>query len=254
MCTLALYFRVFHDRPIVVAANRDEHYDRPSVVPGLLNTTPAMIAGRDLRAGGTWLGVNDHGLWAGILNRRSNGEQSPRPAARSRGLLCLDLLRVNSAAAACALLRDHEQNYQPFTVVFADANEAWAAYNNDQEIKLHPVDGGLHVFSSAAEFDAHSEKADRAYDQFARLVNGIKAAFDQPSAWLGQIQTVLGDHSLGDETRDPRDAICVHGEVSGTVCSSIILYSRAGRRFTTYYCDGAPCQNSFGPPLTLNLR
>ena len=86
MCTLAIYFRMLPDYPLVVAANRDEQYDRPSAPPQRLDTVPTIIAGRDLRAGGTWLGINRHGLLAAMLNRRINGGL-PAPDARSRGLL-----------------------------------------------------------------------------------------------------------------------------------------------------------------------
>ena len=78
--------------PVIIAANRDEHYDRPSAPPALWSTRPKILAGKDLLAGGTWLGVNEHGLLVGILNRRSNSEPDPLTQTRSRGLLCLDLL------------------------------------------------------------------------------------------------------------------------------------------------------------------
>ena len=118
MCTLALYFTSFDDYPLVVAANRDEHYDRPSAPPALLNADPAILAGRDLRAGGTWLGVvNEHGLLAGILNRRADGETEPRPGTRSRGLLCLDVLALKTAADARGFVESRTDDYQPFTLL-----------------------------------------------------------------------------------------------------------------------------------------
>ena len=101
MCTLALYFQCFDRYPLLVAANRDEHFDRPSAPPSLLNNRPKLIAGKDLSAGGTWLGVNEFGLMAGILNRRiNNGVALPATVARSPGLLCLELLQLPSVAAA----------------------------------------------------------------------------------------------------------------------------------------------------------
>ena len=95
---------MFEDFPLIVAANRDEHYDRPSAAPSLIETTPKIIAGRDLRAGGTWLGVNSAGLMVGVLNRHLDGN-SPVADARSRGLLCMELLRCMSSAAAEVFMR-----------------------------------------------------------------------------------------------------------------------------------------------------
>jgi len=58
MCILALAFQVRSDLPLIVAANRDEFYERPTEAPRLLRGAPRIVGGRDARAGGTWLGVN----------------------------------------------------------------------------------------------------------------------------------------------------------------------------------------------------
>jgi len=254
VCTLALYFNSFDDYPLVVAANRDEHYDRPSAPPVLLNGNPAILAGRDLSAGGTWLGVNEHGLLVGILNRRADGEPEPRPGTRSRGLLCLDVLAFKTAAEARRFAETHPDDYQPFTLLCADANEAWSAYNQDGQIKTKSLGPGLHVFSSATESDASSDKRDRAYVRFAGLWEDLKTDRAVAADRFLRLREVLGDHTLGDGSNDPRDAICMHGEVSGTVSSSIILYSRRERRLRSYYCPGAPCRNVFGQAIEIDVR
>jgi uncharacterized protein with NRDE domain len=69
MCTLAIYFKTFADYPIVVAANRDEYLARPALPPTTLAETPHIVGDKDLRASGTWLGINEHGKVAGLLNR-----------------------------------------------------------------------------------------------------------------------------------------------------------------------------------------
>jgi uncharacterized protein with NRDE domain len=135
VCTLALYFQLFDGLPLLVAANRDEYYDRPSAEPAVVGTTPRILAGRDLRAGGTWLGANEHGLLVGILNRRANGAALPPLALRSRGQLCMDLLTHNSAAKAAAAIEADNHRYNPFTVMFADESNAFAAYNNGHKIE-----------------------------------------------------------------------------------------------------------------------
>src|SRR6266436_5417239 len=99
MCTLAIYFRTFADYPVIIAANRDEYLARPALPPTSLLDEPRVIGGKDLRASGTWLGINEHGLVAGLLNRR-NGDSENDASLRSRGLLCLDALRYSSAPEA----------------------------------------------------------------------------------------------------------------------------------------------------------
>ena len=255
MCTLALYFRVFDDYPLVVAANRDEHYDRPSTPPALLPSIPKVLAGKDLRVGGTWLGVNEYGVLAGILNRRANGDQSLPSSTRSRGLLCLDSLKFRSAAEACRSLNGQAQDfYQPFSLVFADGNEAWVAVNRDGNIDTQRLGDGLHVFSSAAAHDERSEKKERAYALFSALVPDLTRKSADISTWTSIFAKVLSDHTAGASAGDRREAICVYNDVAGTVSSSILIYSRSARRFHTFFCAGPPCQNSFGEAIPLNTQ
>jgi uncharacterized protein with NRDE domain len=254
VCTLALYFRMLDDCPLLVAANRDEHYDRPSAAPDLYGSNPTVLAGKDLMAGGTWLGVNDYGLLVGILNRRSTSEAVLPTQSRSRGLLCLDLLGLKSAEEAGAFIESREETYQPFTVLFADTREARAAYNVQGKIKTLGLDPGLHVFSNTAEFSAQSEKLDRAYRQFSRVLGKLPLNSPDTCRWLPLLAPVLGDHTLANGAVDPTEAICVHGDISGTVSSSIIFYSASERRFHSFYSPGPPCLTSFAEPLTLDVR
>jgi uncharacterized protein with NRDE domain len=245
---------MFEDYPLIVAANRDEHYDRPSAPPAVQNGRPKIIAGRDLRANGTWLGVNEHGLTAGILNRRLNSYLPALTDPRSRGLLCVDILSFESARAASKFVRDHKFRYNPFTLLFADRHNGYVSYNDEERIITQKIEKGLHVFSSAAEFEMHSAKADRAYALFARLSSRVRPTNGIASESIAALQAVLADHSLGADSDDPGDAICVHRETSGTVSSSIIYFSKSESRFHSLFCPGAPCRNSFGDALTLDVR
>ncbi len=258
MCTLALYLQVFADLPLLVAANRDEHFDRPSAPPAQIAGDPRIVAGRDLRVGGTWLGVNDHGLLVGILNRRQNENGSdglPPTLTRSRGLLCMDLLQRKSAAEGVQFIAGHSTAYNPFTVVFADRQSAWVAYNNhDSKIVSRRLEPGLHVFSSAAELDLNSAKADRAHPRFAHLKDRTLIGRAEPANWLSDLRAVLADHTLREGSIDPGDAICVHRETTGTVSSSVVALAAARSRFDTFFCPGPPCQNSFTGPVSLAIR
>jgi uncharacterized protein with NRDE domain len=254
VCTLALYFRCFDHYPLLLAANRDEHYDRPSAPPALWDGGPRILAGKDLRAGGTWLGVNEFGLLVGILNRRINGTPLPANVARSRGLLCAELLHTTSVEQAVSVIAQDRATYNPFTVVFADAAAAHVAYNSDEKIQVEPLNAGVHVFSSAAEVDLHSAKAERARAGFSALMESLSPRLGQPSSTLPALQKLLSDHSLGDGSDNPGDAICVHREAAGTVSSSAIFLNQAERQFTSFHCAGAPCQNTFGAALHLALR
>ena len=254
VCTLAVFFRILADSPLLVAANRDEHYDRPSDSPRDLDTVPKVIAGRDLRAGGTWLGVNEHGVLAAMLNRRSNTPNAAVANGRSRGLLCMDLLARRSAAEAASWLRDHQAEYNPFTALVADRKQAHVTYNAGANLVTEPLTPGLHVFSSAADFDLRSSKADRAYELFGALAPQLKKNDGAKREAVGALHRVLADHSLPSGSADPGDAICVHRGISGTVSASIAVLYPSPSRFEIFHCPGAPCQKNFGAALELNLR
>jgi len=98
MCTLIALHQCVVGAPLVIAANRDEFLDRPAEGPALRDTSHGTIlAPKDARAGGTWLGMNPSGLFAAVTNRR-NGE--PDPELRSRGLLVHDVLGAATAEKA----------------------------------------------------------------------------------------------------------------------------------------------------------
>jgi uncharacterized protein with NRDE domain len=254
VCTLAIYFRMLPQYPLLVAANRDEQYDRPSAPPQLFGTEPKIVAGRDLRAGGTWLGVNEHGLLTAMLNRRINSQNVSFPDARSRGLLCMDLLARRSAADADSFIRNHKASYNPFTALVADRRRAYVFYNAGRKFVAQELTAGLHVFSSAAEFDLHSDKADRAYALFGEVGEKLRRDGGTALQIIASLRSALGDHSLPAGSADPGDSICVHRDSSGTVSSSIVLFSLSSARFEMFHCAGAPCQNAFGQAIELEFQ
>src|SRR5262249_36912335 len=101
MCKLVILRRPGHRWPVLIGANRDEMIDRPSNPPGRhWADRPELVAGLDMLAGGSWLGVNDWGVAAAVLNR--HGSLGPAPGQRSRGELVLEALDHADASAAAA--------------------------------------------------------------------------------------------------------------------------------------------------------
>ena len=101
MCLILVGWKTHRDYPLVVAANRDEFFSRPSAPAGFWPESPKILAGRDLEAGGTWLGVSEAGRVAMLTNVRS---ASPGPGRRSRGELATHWLQ---AAGATTLIHGH---------------------------------------------------------------------------------------------------------------------------------------------------
>ena len=125
MCTVVLLRRPGQLWPLILGANRDEMRGRPWTAPARhWPDRPEVVAGRDDLAGGTWLGLNDHGVVAAVLNRR--GTLGPAPGLRSRGELALDALdHADAAEAASALAGLDARAFRPFHVVVADDRDAF---------------------------------------------------------------------------------------------------------------------------------
>ena len=125
MCTVVILRRPDHDWPVLLAANRDEMATRPWRPPARhWRDRPNVTAGLDEMAGGTWLGVNDEGVVAGILNRKDS--LGPDPRLRSRGELVLEALDHGDAIeAAKALGHLDNRSFRSFNMVIADNRDAY---------------------------------------------------------------------------------------------------------------------------------
>jgi hypothetical protein len=125
MCTVVILRRPGHDWPLILAANRDEMLSRPWLPPARHWPDRAdVVAGLDQLAGGTWMGMNESGVLACILNR--HGTLGPATGKRSRGELVLEALdHADAADAAEALAAVDPTAYRPFNMVIADNRDAW---------------------------------------------------------------------------------------------------------------------------------
>ena len=239
MCTLAVYVGCFHDHPLIVAANRDEAYARPSQPPVLLRAdAPRAFGGRDVTAGGTWLGVNEAGLVAGVLNRQV---RHPRDATlRSRGQLCLDLLACGRADQAAAIAaREPAGRYNPFNLLLADGGGAFVASQAAGEApRVERLERGRHLLTNLDVDDPRCPRIGASHAGFAATGEAFAADGDV-DALVARLATRLADHTTAFDPRGP-GALCVHGDGYGTRSSTIIVRTADGH-MRWYHADGPPC-------------
>lgn len=247
MCTLAIYFKVFPEYPVVIAANRDEYHARPALPPTTLLEHPHVVGGKDLQASGTWLGINQHGLVAGLLNRRRADFGDPNPALRSRGLLCLDALRHSSVSAAAGFVRSQRgADYNAFNLLVASREAAFVAYNRGGALELLELTPGMHLLTNVDLNDFECPRISRAHDRFASLCPPAEFAHD-PVANRQQLAHLLADHSTQLDAREGRpNALCLHMGEYGTRSASLI-FERADGGLSHFFAPGPPCTASFAP-------
>src|SRR5689334_21071522 len=118
MCLLLLAYQAHPDVPLLLGGNRDEFHARPAAPPSVIADDPVIFAGRDLEAGGTWMGRNEHGMVAALTNRRDPAFVPP-PNVRSRGEIVMGLLRAQDPVAAASwLAAQPAEAFRPFSVLF----------------------------------------------------------------------------------------------------------------------------------------
>jgi uncharacterized protein with NRDE domain len=119
MCLILLVWRAHPEYPFIVAANRDEFHNRATATADWWTDRPDLLAGRDLQAGGTWLGVRRSGRFAALTNYRD--PRLVRDGCPSRGKLVTDILdSADPVSGSLDLLRRSGPAYNPFNMLFSD--------------------------------------------------------------------------------------------------------------------------------------
>ena len=240
MCLILAALDAHPDYALVVAANRDEFYDRPTTRADFWADHPGILGGRDLRAGGTWLAVDRSGRFAAVTNYRQ-GEREPA-APRSRGLLVSDYLSSEIDATAYAARVEREgAEYNGFNLLAGDARELhWLSNREGRPRRLGP---GIYGLSNHL----------------------LDTPWPKVTAGKTALQALLGGHSgdlvsglfalLSDSTRVPDDALPRTGiglAWERLLSSAFIATAEYGTRSSTVVLMGRDgmvtfVERSFGP-------
>lgn len=233
MCILAIQYQLVPDSPILVAANREEFYDRPSSTPSIQSGKPRVLCGLDQQAGGTWLGVNQNGMFVGTCNR---SKIVPPVAPRSRGVLCKELLRCGSARQAVDRALDElsSNKYDGANYVIADSKSAWAVHGGDV-LEAVELEEGLSIIANNNVNDSRDERVQLAY----RLLT--LQTLDSPVKFLAVASKVFAR----SPSAPGRPSMVVRGKERGTVSSTLISLGKKPRDAIYQFAAGAPDQSKF---------
>lgn len=147
MCLILFANHAHPDYRLIVAANRDEHFSRPSAAAAFWPDAPAVLAGRDLDKGGTWLGVTRSGRFAALTNYRG---AMPVAGGASRGILASGFLRGSeSPAVFVAALAAEAGQFQGFSLLVADRDTVcYFSNRDDPTASVREVAPGVHGLSN----------------------------------------------------------------------------------------------------------
>lgn len=220
MCTVILLRRPGHAWPLLVAANRDERVDRAWDAPARhWPDRPEVIAGRDREAGGTWLGFNDHGVVAAVLNR--SGSLGPAADKRSRGELPLDALEYEDAVTAAEALAELDAGaYRSFNLVVADADDAfWIKGEGRGAVEVAPAPDGVSVLTA---YDLNDIAGSPRARHYLPLFETTAAPDPEKGDWKTW-EALLASREMAPGQSDANAAIHVETDWGfGTVSSSLI--------------------------------
>jgi uncharacterized protein with NRDE domain len=242
MCLILLACNQHPEYPLILAANRDEYFDRPSGPLQFWDENPEVLAGKDLEKGGSWLGVNRGGKLAAVTNYHPDNGLSP--GARSRGLLVKHYLyRDFSAMEYLQVLAGESGLYNGFNILLYDLESCYFFSNYvRQPVKLS---AGFHGVSNGA-LTTPWPKVSKGIKGMEQVLKSGRCTDPEAYFELLSNRTVPEDQALPDtgtevELERKLAPIFVRGERYGTRSSSVIIYdNRKHISFSerTYHQDG----------------
>lgn len=225
MCLILLAWRVHAHYPLVVAANRDEYHERRALPAGFWPDQGDILAGRDLDAGGSWLGITRSGRFAALTNFRDPDNRLPNPP--SRGRLVADFLSGDTSPADyCQALDAIAAKYNGFNLLCADRDTLY--YCSNRAVAPHALPPGVyglsnHLLDSPWPKVVHGK---------TRLASALDALPDTTPLF-----DLLGDDRPAAEQDMPRSGLS--SEWERLLSAAFIRSPGYGTRCSTVLCRGA---------------
>ncbi len=236
MCLLAFAWRAYGAAPLVLGANRDEYFERPTAPADFWAHAPHVLAGRDLRSGGTWLGVTREGRIAAITNYRD--PHDIRPDARSRGELVASFLESGLGARAYAEgVHRARAAYNGFNLIVGDGEELW--YAASREPAPREIEPGIHALSNGL-LDLPWPKVEASRAKLADAMQQV-----DPEA---QVFALLADRAFAPDESLPDTGVGV--ALERALSPPFVVLEGYGTRSSTYVAMKGPrlrfVERSFG--------
>ncbi len=228
MCLIVFAWKLVPNCPLILAANRDEFFVRPTQAAGWWEDHPSVYAGRDLQAGGSWLGIDQQGRFAALTNIR-NG-RVPKREARSRGELVADYLCEDiDPPAYLERIREQASHYNGFNLLVGNA-ETLFWISNEGGGTFRDLEPGIYGLSNGT-LDTPWPKVVRAKAQFASLLcqnAPDDAYFELLTDTTRPADSRLPDTGVSLEWERLLSPICIESADYGTRSSSIVRVSGSG--------------------------
>ncbi|MEL6672461.1 MAG: NRDE family protein [Bacteroidota bacterium] len=219
MCLILFAYRTHPDLELVLGANRDEFYGRPTAVSGWWDDHPNILAGRDLQAGGTWMGITKAGRWAAITNYRELPQKEGVP---SRGDLVKDyLVGYDSPASYFEKIQPHADAYNGFNLLLGDSDALW--YYGNKGPDPRPLEPGIYGLSN--------HLLDSPWPKVEQGKTDLRNILTQPAWQPEDVFSMLGNPALYPDDQLPKTGVPLEWE--RRLSAAFIRSPQYGTRLST---------------------
>lgn len=221
MCLITFAYRSHPEYSLILLANRDEFYQRPTRAMNFWQEDPNILAGQDLEQGGTWLGLNKAGKFTTVTNYRNGRER--RDGLRSRGHLTRDYLTGDTNATEyLATLTAEQQRYGAFNLLLGD-QQGLHYLSNRSNAQPQRLGAGVYGLSNAL--------LDSPWPKLQKVKQGLKAALHASELSTQSLIDIMLDPTEADTHQLPDTGISAAWEKSLSAC--FIRIPEYGTRATT---------------------
>lgn len=233
MCLIILSWQARADFPLILAANRDEFYDRPSLPADFWPDRPDILGGRDLKEGGTWLGITKKGRLAALTNYRD--PLSVKANAPSRGWLVKEFLTGDDRPGDyLEALQKEAPRYNGFNLILGDDSGLYY-FSNRGDGGVRQLSPGIHGLSNHL-IDTPWPKVEKARENFRRVLEGkgrpqSEDLFELLTDPSRSEDRDLPDTGIGLEWERILSSVFIASPVYGTRSSTVLMIDRLGRVF-----------------------
>lgn len=231
MCLIAFAYKSHPDYKLILAANRDEFYERPARGAQFWEEEgyTDILAGKDLEAGGTWMGINKNKQWSALTNYRDPSWQRQDPP--SRGELVLKYLNSDAGIPAyLEQLKEQAGKYMGFNLLVGDPDKLFH-YSNHSE-KITRITPGIHGVSNAL-LNSPWPKLEQAKSDLKNIISTENFNTEELFGMLGNAETAsdeqLPDTGIPKEWEKAVSSIFIKTEQYGTRCSTVLLIDNENR-------------------------
>jgi uncharacterized protein with NRDE domain len=229
MCLILIASKSHPVYPLIIAANRDEFYHRPTAPLSFWDDHPEILAGRDLQGKGTWLGVTKKGRIAAVTNYRD--PEKINPNAPSRGLLVSNFLISDQPPADYLnAIENLNENYNGFNLVVGDSKQLW--WYSNRKNNILKIGTGIHGISNHL-LDTPWPKIKKSTSGLHDILNTSdpidpEDIFQLLADTNRPADKNLPDTGVGLEWERILSSVFVTSEIYGTRSSAVILLDTTG--------------------------